>query len=155
MSSAESSSWTVPFDAMRTRSDMASTPTKRPARPTGRLVTDVPNVRALRPRLARIKVGRHLNVGIAGLGVRCRRCRLGQRAHERLDLAERHAAELYVLTGGPRGNIVDLLDKVGCERGLAISNGAHGKRICGPGAEQREDGDSSTRDRPVHCCKPH
>ena len=41
--------------------------------------------------------------------------------------------------------------KVGCERGLAISNGAHGKRICGPGAEQREDGDS--RDRPVHCCK--
>ena len=67
-------------------------------------------MRALRPRLARIKVGRHLNIGIAGLGVRCRRCRLGQRAHERLDLAERHAAELYVLTGGPRGNIVDLLD---------------------------------------------
>ena len=30
--------------------------------------------------------------------------------------------------------------KVGCERGLAISNGAHGKRICGPGAEQHEDG---------------
>ena len=41
--------------------------------------------------------------------------------------------------------------KVGCERGLAISNGAHGKRICGPGAEQHEDGDS--RDRPMHDCK--